>query len=212
MNIIKLANNLATPRCTILRAFSFTSCSKLRKEPFLLSKSSYTIQEILLAAKLQKTLDENAIVAFYHYHDKVSDGWAQLRRDLSQAGIQLRIFPNITCQVYLNQTKYKNIVPFFVGKTITIYSNTCQPQKFLKSVNKGSNFVLLGAIFEGKLLGNEQLKALAKLPEQEQLQGQVISILNQGSNQLRSLLEQNQRLLVNYLTQIFDNKQTVQTT
>ena len=212
MNILNRASKLPIPRCTIKRAFSLISCSKYREEPFLISKSSFSIQEILMAAKLQKALDENSLVAFYHYHDKVSHGWAQLRRDLSQAGIKLNIFPNITSQCFLSQTKYKQIVPFFVSKTITIYSNTCLPQKFLKTVSKQSNFVLLGAIFEGKLLGNEQLKTLAKLPEKELLQGQVISILNQGGNQLRSMLEQSQRVLINYLTQIFDNKQALNTT
>ena len=209
MNILKRVTKVPTSRFITKRSFSFVSCSKYRKEPFLISKSSYSIQEILTAAKLQKTLDENSLVAFYHYHDKASDGWAQLRRDLLHAGIALTIFPNLTSQVYLRQTKYKNIVPFFVSKTITIYSNICPPQKFLKIVSNQSNFVLLGAVYEGTLLGNEQLKALAKLPEKEQLQGQVIGILNQGGNQLLSMLEQSQRVLVNYLTQIFDNKRAL---
>ncbi|KAI6661586.1 hypothetical protein LOD99_13459 [Oopsacas minuta] len=154
MNLFRHAIKLSIPSIIRKRLFSLVSCSKNRTKPFLISKSSYTIKEILMAKRLQKTLDENSIVAFYHYHDKSSDVWAELRREMSNEG----------------------------------------------------------AVYENTLLGNEQLIALSRLPDKEMLQGQILGILNQGGNQLRALLRQNQYILVNYLTQIFEKEYALKIT
>ena len=205
MNVFKTSNFLL-PLLPSKRAYTITSCTKLIEEPILLSSRFYTIKEVLFARKLKEILKNSSIVAFYHFHESATDGWTHFRQEMSfKEGINLTVFPNLICQAYLSRTKYKKLLPFFVGKTITAY--TAGPvQNLIKMLGKQSQLILLGALYKNELLSANQLKALGRLPEKENLQGEVISILNMNGEQLRSMLEQNQRNLTSYLEQIGDKK------
>lgn len=184
MNIFRITNNI--------RRFSLTSCSK-GKPPILISKGVYTIKEVLFARKLKRTLEENSLVAFFHYPHVTPTRMAEFRKELRDEEIYLQIFPNITAREFIKTTEYRQLAPLFDSYTMTIYTNKCPPQRFYQLVKEMNNFVLLGVIYERMLLGNEHFKQLSKHP------------LDRTLNNMRSLLIQNQYILSLSLTQIAEN-------
>ena len=184
MNIFRITNNI--------RRFSLISCSK-GKPPILISKSVYTIKEVLFARKLKRTLEDNSLIAFFHYPHVTPTRMAEFRKALQDEDIHLQIFPNITAREYIKTTEYRQLAPLFESYTMTIYTNKCPPQRFYQLIKGMDNFVLLGAIYERMLLGNEHFKQLSKNP------------LDKTLNNMRSMLIQNQYLLSMSLSQIANN-------
>lgn len=111
------------------------------------------------------------------------------------------MFPNrVSCKA-LEDTKYREISPLFLGATFVTYSKEAKVKPLLSAIKKQPKVELLGAKIDEQLLSRKSVVDYSKLPSLTELHGQLIQMLSEPSRRLSMLLGQNQTNLSGNLSQ-----------
>jgi large subunit ribosomal protein L10 len=115
----------------------------------------------------------------------------KFRRKLDKDEAKCRIAKNTLIKLASKDSKFAQISEVLHGPSALIYSSAdpAQPAKtaveYFKSLKKGS---IRGAVFEGKLLNESDVKALASLPSKHELLSQIVSSLAAPTSGIVSIL------------------------
>ena len=145
------------------------------------------------------------MVFVLHYNGLNSREWGDLRYDLTQENIRLKIFPNKITMKALETTPYSNLAMLFHSDTAVAFTDDTDLKKFLRLVNTNSKIEILGAKIDNELMSKGQIASYSKLPSLDQQRVELVQLLSQPSSTLLSLLKSNQTnlstLLSQYVTQ-----------
>uniref|UniRef100_UPI00398F4776 large ribosomal subunit protein uL10m isoform X2 n=1 Tax=Pristiophorus japonicus TaxID=55135 RepID=UPI00398F4776 len=159
-----------------------------------------TILEKLLQRDVEKTFKENKMVAVFQNNSITSEELRLLRHRLLKHDIRLKFFPNQILRSYLADTKYKNLLPLFIGHNIIIVCKEPKAKELLQAVRSTTQISLLGACIEDALFSRQGVVNYSRLPGMQIIRGEVVGgltlltsltyqLLQTGPVRLTALLE-----------------------
>ena len=133
-----------------------------------------------------------------------------LRRKLRQDNIEFQVVKNSLLLRASEDTDSALLKDFFKGPSAVAlsYDDPVAPAKILTEFAKDNKELEIKAgVMSGKLLDLADLKALAELPSQEVLLGQLVGTLNNVPTSFVRLLAEIPRQMLNVLNAIKDHKE-----
>ncbi len=104
----------------------------------------------------------------------------QLRKSLREAGIEFRVLKNTLVRRATAATDLTGLDEHLVGPTAIAFSkeDAVAPAKILSEFSKKNEHLKVKAgVVEGKIVGVDQIKALADLPSREGLLSMLLSVM-----------------------------------
>lgn len=105
---------------------------------------------------------------------------SQLRRDLKQSNAEIRVAKNTLLRRAIQGTPFEPMDQFLEGTTAVTFAgdDPVAPAKVLvKFVKDNPKLEIKAAVLDGKVLTEEDLKALSKLPGKDELRAQLLSVM-----------------------------------
>lgn len=103
----------------------------------------------------------------------------ELRRKLREAGVDYKVVKNTLLKIAAKEAGIEGAEECFQGPTAVAFglNDAVSPAQVLSKFAKDhKNLEIRGGILEGRIIGFDQVKALADLPPREVLLGQVASV------------------------------------
>lgn len=169
-----------------------------------LEKKQQVVQEI------EQKLRDATLVVFTDYRGLTVQEMTELRNSLRAPGVEYKVLKNTMTEFALKNLGYDAVVEHIEGPNAVLFSNEdpVTPTKaiydFIKKYKKLS--VKVG-IVEGKMIGADQVKALADLPSREVLVAQVLGTMQAPITGFVTVLNANIAGLARALDQIREQKQ-----
>jgi len=104
----------------------------------------------------------------------------ELRKQLREAGVEFQVLKNSLVRRATESAGFAELNEILTGPTAIAFSgeDAVAPAKILNDFAKKNDALKLkGAIVEGKVIGTDQVKALAELPSREGLLSMLLSVL-----------------------------------
>ncbi|MFX3631179.1 MAG: 50S ribosomal protein L10 [Candidatus Pristimantibacillus sp.] len=104
----------------------------------------------------------------------------ELRKQLREAGIEFQVLKNSLVRRATEGAELSELNSILTGPTAIAFSNedAVAPAKILNDfAKKNEALKLKGGVVEGKVVGMEQIKALAELPSRDGLLSMLLSVL-----------------------------------
>jgi large subunit ribosomal protein L10 len=114
-----------------------------------------------------------------------------LRKKLRDGKVEYRVVKNTLAARAAKGTPVEVVSDKFVGPTAIVmsYDDVVAPAKLLTEFMKDrENFVIRGAVVEGKLVDAKGVQALAKLPGINELRAQILGMLTQPATKLARVI------------------------
>ncbi|MDQ0195986.1 50S ribosomal protein L10 [Paenibacillus wynnii] len=130
----------------------------------------------VVAAKLQNSI--TTVVADYRGLN-VSQV-TELRKQLREAGVEFQVLKNTLLRRATAAAELTELDEVLTGPTAIAFSTTdvVAPAKILNDFAKKNDALKLkGGVVEGKVIGADQIKALAELPSRDGLLSMLLSVL-----------------------------------
>jgi large subunit ribosomal protein L10 len=115
----------------------------------------------------------------------------ELRRNFRESNIEYRVLKNTLAKISFKHAGIEEMDQFLTGVNAYAisYDDPTLPAKVMnKNKTISEKLKLKAALFEGKVVGSDQVGALAKLPSRDELLGQLVSMLNSPMTKLVSTL------------------------
>lgn len=133
----------------------------------------------------------------------------ELRNALRKAGVEYKVYKNTLTRFAMKENGMESIDPYLNGPTAIAMSDTdmIAPAKVLSEyAKKYEKLELKAGIVEGKVVGVNEIKALADLPPREVLIARVLGGFNAPISGLVNVLNGNLRGLAVALNAIAEKK------
>ncbi|XP_067397259.1 large ribosomal subunit protein uL10m isoform X2 [Emydura macquarii macquarii] len=159
----------------------------------------------LLRRQAAEVLRDSKMIAVCQYNFTPSEEMLLMTHRLRKHNIHVKIFPNEIVKPYLSVSKYKNLLPLFVGHNIIIVSPEIKVKEMLRILKKMPQIHLLGACIDNTILSKQGVVNYSNLPSMEITRGQVVGTLSLMASQTGAVLQRNSvhltALLDQYLKQ-----------
>ncbi|XP_075847046.1 large ribosomal subunit protein uL10m [Microtus pennsylvanicus] len=124
-----------------------------------------------------------------------------LRHQLRKHKILIKVFPNQVLKPFLEDSKYQNLLPLFVGHNLLLVSEEPKVKEMVRILKSVPFLPLLGGCIDDTILSRQGLVDYAKLPSLDLLQRELVGgltclvaqtcyLLQHQPAQLTSLLDQ----------------------
>lgn len=133
----------------------------------------------------------------------------ELRHDLRRNDAEIRVAKNSLLSRAVEGTNYEGLKESFTGTTAVAFSygDPVSPTKILINFCKDHpELKLRSGVLDGKLLSENELTALSKLPSREVLLGQMLSVMNAVPTGLVRVLSGVPRAFLTVLQAVGDKK------
>ncbi len=162
-----------------------------------------------LVERLSKQLAEAEVTVVVDYKGLTVLQMTELRAKLREAGVQMEVIKNTLMRRASKGTDSEVLIDLYKGPNAIVISNDdpVAPAKILAGFAKDNDKLeIKGAALAGKLLGEEEIKQLAKMPSKEELLGKLVCTLNAVPTNLVHVLSGVPRAFVNVLNAVKDEK------
>lgn len=135
-----------------------------------------------------------------------------LRRQIRQAGAELKVTKNTLLSIATQNTPYEPLKETLTGQTAVAIIDRDPAElakslaKFLKD-NKDTSLSIKAGVVEGQLLNVEEINQLGDLPSKEVLLGQLVGILSSPMRGLVTTLSDIPGKFLRVLSAIADQKE-----
>lgn len=116
----------------------------------------------------------------------------ELRRNFKEKNVEYEVAKNSLIRLAIQKTNFEGVSEYLGGPTGLVfgYDEPTVPAKVLYDFQKKTEKPKTKVFWmEGKLLGEEELKRLARLPSRETLFGQILMSLNSPMTNLVGILQ-----------------------
>ena len=162
-----------------------------------------------LVEKLAKELTDVEISFLVDYKGLTVSQVTELRAKLREAGAQMAVVKNTLMRLAAKGTSSEVLIDLFKGPNAIIISkdDPVAPAKVISDFLKtNEKMQLKGAAFGGKLLSEEDVAQLAKMPSKEELLAKLVYTLNAVPTNLVNVLAGVPRSFLNVLNAVKDQK------
>ncbi len=142
-------------------------------------------QQILEAKKnlvlhLTDTIQNSQCMVVVEYRGLSVQELSDLRNKLREVGATLNIYKNTMLRRAVDNLKLNELDEYLVGSNAYVFSNevTSAPSVLAKFAKKNQKLVIKAGLIEGRILNDEGVKEVAKLPGKEGLLSMFLSCLN----------------------------------
>ena len=133
-----------------------------------------------------------------------------LRNELRKEGAQLEVVKNTLLSMASEDTSVSVVKEFLKGPNaiVTSTEDPVAPAKILtKFAESNDKLEIKVGAMNGRVLGLEEIKALAKMPPKEILLGQLLSVMNAVPTSMVRVLSGVPRAFLNVLNAVADEKE-----
>lgn len=137
-------------------------------------------EKSLLVSEVTTKFRESSCSIVADYRGLNSTQVTNLRKALRDAGIEFQVIKNTLARRATAEAQLTDLDAYLTGPTAIAFSKSdvVAPAKILSEfARKNDKLNLKGAIVEGKVVGPEQIKALAELPSREGMLSMLLSVL-----------------------------------
>lgn len=137
-------------------------------------------EKSLLVSEISTKFRESSCSIVADYRGMNSIQVTNLRKALRDAGIEFQVIKNTLARRATSEAQLTDLDAYLVGPTAIAFSKSdvVAPAKILSEfAKKNDKLNLKGAIVEGKVVGPEQIKALAELPSRDGMLSMLLSVL-----------------------------------
>jgi large subunit ribosomal protein L10 len=145
-----------------------------------MSNAKIREEKSLLVSEVTTKFRESSCTIVADYRGLNVSQVTQLRKTLREAGIEFQVIKNTLARRAAAEAQLTDLDAFLTGPTAIAFSKTdvVAPAKILSDfAKKNDKLSLKAGIVEGKVVGTEQIKALAELPSRDGLLSMLLSVL-----------------------------------
>jgi len=133
---------------------------------------------------LKKIFKEAKTVVFVNFHKLTVADATALRNNLRKSGANYLVAKKTLTRKALEHAKTQGEVPALEGEMALAYitegEDTTSPARSIYEFSKEHKDVIsiMGGVFDGKLIGKEEMKAIALIPGMKTLRAQFVNVIN----------------------------------
>ena len=151
-----------------------------------------TPQKVETVKETADMLREAEAVVLADYRQLSVAQMNDMRRDLAQNGVQVRVIKNTLIRRAANEVGILGLEPYLSGPTIVMASKS-DPVAPAKSVQRKARELrtleVKAGLLQGRVLSANEVRDLASLPGQQELRAQVVGTLVQPLRMLVTVLD-----------------------
>jgi large subunit ribosomal protein L10 len=152
---------------------------------------------VLRAEKVKVVEDLNAVfsatgvVVLTHYKGLTVPEMTVLRRQMRDAGAQLRVTKNRLVRIALRGTPHEGMADLFTGPTAIAFSAdpVAAPKVVVEYARRNERLAIVGGSIGTQVLDPAAVRALAELPPLDDLRAKLIALINTPAARLVGLLQ-----------------------
>lgn len=143
----------------------------------------------LLRREIEAIFRDNRMVAVCQNIAMGAEDKLLLRHQLRKHKILVKVYPNQILKPFLEESKYRNLLPLFVGHNLLLVSEEPRAKEMVR-VLKGVPFLpLLGGCIDDTILSRQGFINYAKLPSLGLVQAELVGRLSLLTAQTHTLLQ-----------------------
>uniref|UniRef100_A0A8C3VLC0 Large ribosomal subunit protein uL10m n=1 Tax=Catagonus wagneri TaxID=51154 RepID=A0A8C3VLC0_9CETA len=155
----------------------------------------------LLRREIAAVFRDNRMIAVCQNVALSAEDKLLMRHRLRKHKILMKIFPNQVLKPFLEESKYQNLLPLFVGHNLLLVSEEPKVKEMVR-ILRGMPFLpLLGGCIDDTILSRQGFINYSKLPSLALAQGELVGGLTLLTAQTHSLLQHQPRQLTALLDQ-----------
>jgi large subunit ribosomal protein L10 len=142
-----------------------------------------------LVATLAEVFKTTNVVVVAHYSGLTVAQMQNLRKQMKQAGAQVKVAKNRLAKIALDGTDVASIAPLMKGPTLIAYSGDpiAAPKVAVDFAKANEKFVILGGAMGKTALNTDAVKALASLPSLDELRAKLVGLIQAPATKLAQL-------------------------
>lgn len=149
-------------------------------------------QKSELVTALHDTFAKANVIVIAHYAGLTVGQMTDLRRQMKEAGGQVRVAKNRLAKLALEGTKSIGITDLFTGPTCIAYSDdpVAAPKVAVNFAKANEKLVILGGTMGETVLDPEGVKSLASLPSLDELRAMIIGLVQAPATKVARVLNE----------------------
>jgi len=140
-------------------------------------------------SELNGVFKTSNVVVVAHYSGLTVAQMQTLRKQMKQAGAQVKVSKNRLAKLALKDTDAASIAPLLKGPTVLAYSGdpVVAPKVATDFAKANEKFVILGGSMGKTALDTNGVKALAALPSLDELRAKIIGLIQAPATKIAQL-------------------------
>ncbi|XP_008072087.1 39S ribosomal protein L10, mitochondrial isoform X3 [Carlito syrichta] len=143
----------------------------------------------LLRREIAAVFRDNRMIAVCQNVALSAEDKLLMRHQLRKHKILMKIFPNQVLKPFLEDSKYQNLLPLFVGHNFLLVSEEPKVKEMVRILRTVPFLPLLGGCIDDTILSKQGFISYSKLPSLTLVQGQLVGGLTLLTAQTHSLLQ-----------------------
>ena len=141
-------------------------------------------------ASLKEVFKASNVVVVAHYSGLTVAQMQNLRKQMRQAGAQVKVAKNRLAKIALEGTDVASIAPLLKGPTVIAYSGdpVAAPKVAADFAKANEKFVILGGAMGKTALDPNGVKALASLPSLDELRAKIVGLIQAPATKIAQLV------------------------
>jgi large subunit ribosomal protein L10 len=142
-------------------------------------------------ASLKEVFKASKVVVVAHYSGLTVAQMQNLRRQMKQAGAQVKVAKNRLAKIALDGTDAASIAPLLKGPTLIAYSTAdpvAAPKVAADFAKANEQFVILGGAMGKTALDVNGVKQLASLPSLDELRAKIVGLIQAPATKIAQVV------------------------
>ncbi|KAK1330992.1 hypothetical protein QTO34_008937 [Cnephaeus nilssonii] len=144
----------------------------------------------LIRREIAAVFQNNRMIAICQNVALSSEDKLLMRHRLRKHNILVKAFPNQFLKPFLEDSKYRNLLPLFVGHNLLLVSEEPKVKEMVRILKSVPLLPLLGGCVDDTILSRQGFINYSKLPSLALVQGELVGGLTLLMAQTHSLLQQ----------------------
>ena len=139
-----------------------------------------------LVAELHQTFEDTNLVVVTQQSGLTVQEVTALRSEMRAEGAKFRVTKNRLAKIALQGTKFEPLTETFTGPTAIAVSEdpVAAAKVAVGFANKTDKLTIVGGALGEKVLGIDDVRALAKLPSLDELRGNIVGLLQAPASKI----------------------------
>ena len=139
-----------------------------------------------LVAELHQTFEDTNLVVVTQQSGLTVQEVTALRSEMRAEGANFRVTKNRLAKIALQGTKFEPLTDTFTGPTAIAVSEdpVAAAKVAVGFANKNDKLTIVGGALGEKVLGIDDVRALAKLPSLDELRGNIVGLLQAPASKI----------------------------
>ena len=148
-------------------------------------------QKEQLVATLKQRLDEVNLVVVTHQSGLTVAQVTDLRRRMRDAGASYKVTKNRLTRLALEGTKFEALEPLFTGPTAIAASEdpVAAAKVCVEFAKQNDKLTIVGGALGEKMLDQQAINALAKLPSLDELRAKLLGVLQAPATKVAGVVQ-----------------------